>query len=69
MFKLLCFFLKRKLQQRTVKNPDQVTEQGRRTKYEKTFKRVIGTKGETSHRVIVDKKTGKIVTSFPQKAN
>jgi hypothetical protein len=24
---------------------------------------------ETSHRVIVDKKKGKIVTSFPQKAN
>jgi len=60
---------KEKLQQRTVKNPDKVTEQGKRTKYEKTFKRVIGTKGETSHRVIVDKKKGKIVTSFPQKAN
>lgn len=60
---------KEKLQQRTVKNPDKVTEQGKRKKYEKTFKRVIGTKRETSHRVIVDKKKGKIVTSFPQKAN
>jgi len=41
MFKLLCFFLKRKLQQRTVKNPDQVTEQGRRTKYEKYLRDLL----------------------------
>ncbi len=57
----------KKLQKKTVNKPDRVTKQKNgRTVYERDFKRKIGTRGETSHKVVKDKK-GKVVTSYPQK--
>ncbi len=59
---------KAKLQERTMKKPDVKKQQSDgRIVYEKDFKRKIGTKGETSHKVVVDQKKNKIVTSYPQK--
>ncbi|HEX8657541.1 MAG TPA: DUF6443 domain-containing protein [Hymenobacter sp.] len=59
-----------KLIERTMKSPDQVTQQSRgRTRYDKTYGRKIGTRGETSHRVVVDERKNKTVTDFPQQAN
>lgn len=54
-----------KLRQRTVEKPDRVENQGDRIKYEKDFGREIGTKGERTNVVVVDQKTGKVVTEFP----
>jgi len=55
-----------KLENRTIKNPDNIKTQGRnRVRFEKTFKRVIGTRGEKTVNVIIDMKKNKRVTSFP----
>ncbi|MDC8005031.1 DUF6443 domain-containing protein [Aureisphaera galaxeae] len=56
-----------KLRRRTIKSPDGVIIQADgRVRYEKVFTRTIGTRGEKGHRVIVDIKKRKVVTSFPQ---
>jgi hypothetical protein len=56
----------KKLEAKTIKNPDKVTPQGGdRVLYEKKFDRVIGTKGEKIQRVVVDTKKNKRITSFP----
>ncbi|AVS67954.1 sugar-binding protein [Paracidovorax avenae] len=55
----------KKLEDRTLRSPDRVIPQANgKTRYEKDYKRVIGTRGETGH-VVVKNRTGKIVTSFP----
>ncbi len=56
-----------KLNDRTVKNPDRVTIQGKRVLYEKEFGRVIGTKGERINRVVVEPAKSKTITNFPAK--
>jgi len=58
----------KKLLTRTIKDPSQVVEQGRRIVFEKVFDRKIGEGGETIVRVVVDRVTGKIVTAFPTRA-
>ncbi len=59
---------KEKLENRTIKKPDKVEKQsGDRKIYEKDYGRKIGTKGETKHKVVVDEKKKKIVTSYPKK--
>ncbi|ORF06390.1 RHS repeat domain-containing protein [Snodgrassella alvi] len=56
----------RKLENRTMKNPDRVIQQrGGRIRYEKDYDRVIGTRGEKGHIVIYDPKKDKIITSYP----
>ncbi|CAN7171803.1 DUF6531 domain-containing protein [Acidovorax sp. LjRoot129] len=57
----------KKLEDRTLRSPDRTIPQANgRTRYEKDYGRVIGTRGETGH-VVVKDNTGKIVTSFPSK--
>jgi hypothetical protein len=58
----------KKLIERALKNPDRVTDQGTRVVFEMEFKRTIGSRGERFIRVVVDKITGEIVTSFPQQS-
>jgi len=36
------------------KSPDKITKEVNRTLYEKQYNRVIGSNGETVHRVVVD---------------
>ena len=58
----------KKLEKKAMQTEGTVQRDGR-TRFDKDFGREIGTKGETSIRVIVDTKKKKIVTSFPQKAD
>jgi hypothetical protein len=54
-----------KIQKKTINNPNRVEKQGRgRTAFEKDFKRVIGTRGETVNKTVLDR-NGKVVTSYP----
>jgi hypothetical protein len=53
---------------RTISNPDNVVDQGRRMIFEKAFGRVVGRSGERIIRVVVDKATGKVITAFPTHA-
>lgn len=55
-----------KINDRTVKKPDRVVDQGSRTRYEKDFGRDIGTNGERTNTTVIDKRTGKRVTQFPK---
>ncbi len=52
---------------RTLKDHDNVVDQGRRIIFEKQFGNDVGKGGERIVRVVVDKATGKIVTAFPTK--
>ncbi len=52
---------------KTVRNPDHITQQVERTLYEKDLGREIGTRGEKIQRVVVDK-YGNVITSFPSKS-
>jgi hypothetical protein len=56
-----------KLIEKTIKKPDskKVQNDGR-VVYEKNMKREIGTKGETTHKVVVDPKRNKVVTAYPK---
>lgn len=56
-----------KLNKKTVNKPDQVIKQNNgRVRYEKDFKRDIGTRGERTNVSVVDEKKGKRVTQFPK---
>ena len=57
----------KKLEERTIKQPDRKTTQpDGRVVYEKDFGRRVGTKGEEKLRVVVDPVKNKIITSFPE---
>jgi len=50
---------------KTIEKPDNVIDQGRRLLVEKAFEHDVGSQGERIVRVVIDKTTGKLVTSFP----
>ena len=56
-----------KLVERALKKPDQVVQQVRngRIVVEKAFNRAIGKAGEKVIRIVIDPKTGRIITAFP----
>lgn len=58
----------KKLIRKTMEQPDNIVDQGRRIVFEKNFGRKVGQGGEEIVRVVVDKVTGKIITAFPTAA-
>lgn len=51
---------------KVIDNPDKVTPQGNRTLYQKNMPRQVGRNPEeTVQRVVVDNKTGEVITTFP----
>lgn len=57
----------KKLIERTIRGADNVVDQGRRLRLEKSFGRKVGKGGENIVTVIIEKATGKIVTAFPSR--
>ena len=51
---------------RTINKPDRTIDQGDRVRHERDFGRDVGTKGEQTVVVVIDKTTGKVITTFPK---
>ena len=53
---------------KTIKNPTQVIKEGDRIIIEKFMGKKVGSHGEKYIRVIIDKKSGEVITAYPVKS-